>query len=142
MKRESRVSETVGPGNYSPERADLQVRSRAQTIDFSQSAGRDHSGSKYQDNSGLSPGDYDDRSYEWGKDSKGFTIGERREERLEETMGPGAYDIDRADKLTKTKQPDINMGSSPGRPARIGQTIIPVATNSQNSSQRYTFSQV
>ena len=32
-------------------------------------------------------------------------------------MGPGAYDPDRADSLTKSKMPNINMGGSPARPA-------------------------
>ena len=31
-------------------------------------------------------------------------------------MGPGAYDPDRADAQTKSKIPNINMGTSPSRP--------------------------
>ena len=31
-------------------------------------------------------------------------------------MGPGAYEPDRADGQTKSKTPNINMGSSPARP--------------------------
>ena len=30
-------------------------------------------------------------------------------------MGPGTYDLDRADGVTKIKMPNINMGSSPSR---------------------------
>ena len=32
-------------------------------------------------------------------------------------MGPGAYDPERAESLTKPKMPNINMGTSPSRPA-------------------------
>ena len=46
---------------------------------------------------------------------KGFKIAEKREHRTIETMGPGAYDPDKADGMTKPKMPNINMGSSPSR---------------------------
>ena len=32
-------------------------------------------------------------------------------------MGPGAYDPERADSMTKSKTPNIDMGNSPARPA-------------------------
>ena len=44
----------------------------------------------------VAPGQYDD-GREFGKDVKSFTIPEKRETRIPETMGPGAYDPDRAD---------------------------------------------
>ncbi len=47
---------------------------------------------------------------------KSFTIGEKRAERVTETMGPGSYSPERADMITKTKMANINMGSSPSRP--------------------------
>ena len=48
-------------------------------------------------------------------------------------MGPGAYDVDRATNLTKTKTASVNMGSSPGRPAQVGQTDVPVARGTFNN---------
>ncbi len=51
--------------------------------------------------SNTSPGQYDDRNYQFGSNSKGFTIGEKRETRIESTVGPGSYDFDRATNLTK-----------------------------------------
>ena len=36
-------------------------------------------------------------------------------------MGPGAYDPERADSLTKSKTPNINMGGSPARPSSFAQ---------------------
>ena len=50
----------------------------------------------------VAPGDYDDHTYEIGHESKGFTIGEKRYEKVVETKGPGAYDIEKADHLTMT----------------------------------------
>ena len=32
-------------------------------------------------------------------------------------MGPGSYSPERADGITKSKMPNINMGGSPARPA-------------------------
>ena len=49
---------------------------------------------------------------------KSFRIGEKRTEILTESMGPGAYDHERADAVTKTKIVNINMGASPARPAK------------------------
>ena len=43
----------------------------------------------------VAPGQYDDRSYQIGSDSKGFTIGEKREFKVEESLGPGQYDIEK-----------------------------------------------
>lgn len=71
-----------------------------------------------QGDSNVGPGQYDDRNYDFGNKAKGFTIGEKRETRTVETMGPGSYDVDRAQTMTKTKTTStINMSSSPARPA-------------------------
>ena len=37
-------------------------------------------------------------------------------------MGPGAYDPDKADGMTKPKIPNINMGSTPSRPASFAKS--------------------
>ena len=34
-------------------------------------------------------------------------------------MGPGAYEPERADGQTKSKMPNINMGTSPSRPSTM-----------------------
>ena len=69
----------------------------------------------------VAPGDYDDHTYEMGHESKGFTIGEKRQEWIVETsMGPGAYDPSKADHLTMTTVKGIRMDSSPGRDATLG----------------------
>ena len=53
----------------------------------------------------VAPGQYDDGINFNSK--KTFTIGEKRYERVVETMGPGTYDPDRADGVTKPKMPNI-----------------------------------
>ena len=106
----------MGPGAYSPERADSLTKSKTATINMGSSAARGSFIKK--DDANVGPGQYDDRNYEIGSKSKGFIIGEKRQERVIETMGPGAYDADRADAYTKVKtSTTINMSSSPARPA-------------------------
>ena len=47
---------------------------------------------------------------------KGFKIGEKRDKPIPDSAGPGTYDPTRAEKLTKQKMPNIDMGQSPARP--------------------------
>ena len=54
--------------------------------------------------------------YKFGHDVNGFRIGEKREQGIPRTAGPGEYNHEMADNLTKTKTPNINLGSSPSRP--------------------------
>ncbi len=91
------------------------------TVNMSNSPGRSNTFARAND-SNTSPGQYEDRSYKFGSNSKGFTIGEKRETRIESTAGPGSYDVDRATNLTKHKTGSFNMASSPSLPDRIGQT--------------------
>ena len=62
----------------------------------------------------VGPGQYEEIN-EFGTEVKSFRIGERREEKVVETLGPGAYSPDRADAITRVKTQNINMGSSPSR---------------------------
>lgn len=66
----------------------------------------------------MAPGQY---NYEtkFGEDTKSFRIGEKREVHAEVTQGPGSYDPTKAEALTKSKIPNINMGSSPARPKSL-----------------------
>ena len=52
----------------------------------------------------------------FGDDAKTFTIQEKRDQRIPQTVGPGEYSPDRADGLTHKKTPNINMGTTPSRP--------------------------
>lgn len=71
----------------------------------------------------VAPGHYDDgKTATFGFDVKGFTIGEKREQRLEQTAGPGEYNMEQADKLTKTRSPNISLGTSSSRNGPFGQS--------------------
>ena len=63
----------------------------------------------------VAPGQYNHEK-SFGQDVKTHKIRERRPERVQESMGPGAYDPDRADGQIKPKMKNINLGSSPVRP--------------------------
>ena len=68
----------------------------------------------------MAPGQYDDGK-RWNDNVKSFKIGEKRAEKPREGMGPGTYSPERADGVTKSKMPNINMGSSPARPQSFAQ---------------------
>ena len=71
----------------------------------------------------VAPGQYDD-GIRFNSNVKSFTIGEKRADRIETTVGPGQYDLERADVLTKTKIANVNMGSSPARAVRKNDTDV------------------
>ena len=64
----------------------------------------------------VAPGQYDD-GMRFNSNVKSFKIGEKRPEKPSEGMGPGAYEIEIAENLTKTRTVNINMGGSPARPS-------------------------
>ena len=104
----------MGPGAYSPERADGITKNKIPNINMGTSPSRPESFAKSGDVN-VAPGQYDD-GVRWNSNVKSFRIGEKRPEKASEGMGPGAYDPDRADGQTKSKIPNINMGTSPSRP--------------------------
>ena len=63
----------------------------------------------------VAPGQYDD-GIRFNSNVKSFVIGEKRTEKIRESMGPGAYSPERADAMTKTKTHNIDLGKSPARP--------------------------
>ena len=56
----------------------------------------------------LGPGQYEDRR-QFGEDVKSFKIGERRTEKVVESLGPGAYSPERADSITRTKTVNVQI---------------------------------
>ena len=103
----------MGPGAYSPERADAITKTKIKNVNIGQSAARAVSKTDVD----VAPGQYDD-GVRWNSNVKSFKIGEKRSEKMTESMGPGAYSPERADAVTKTKIVNINMGASPARPAK------------------------
>ena len=85
----------MGPGHYDAERADTLTKSKTATVNMGSSPAR---GSFIKrDDANVGPGQYDDRNYEFGNKAKGFIIGEKRAERVVESMGPGSYSPERAE---------------------------------------------
>ena len=104
----------MGPGAYDPDKADGMTKPKMPNINMGSTPARPASFAKSGDVD-VAPGQYDD-GITFNSGVKGFKIAEKREQRTIETMGPGAYDPDRADGQTKPKMPNINLGSSPSRP--------------------------
>ena len=113
-KRETKVIETMGPGAYDVEKTDVITKTRIVNINMGSSPSRPRSFGKGGDVN-VAPGQYDDGKT-FGSDTKSFTIGEKREARIVETMGPGSYNPERAEKITRTKVMTVNLSSSPERP--------------------------
>ena len=113
-KREPRIIETMGPGAYDPEGADGHTKPKMPNVNMGSSPSRPASFAKKTDVN-VAPGQYDD-GVRFNTGVKGFKIAEKREPRTIETMGPGAYDPDAADNLTKPKMPNVTMGNTPSRP--------------------------
>ena len=63
----------------------------------------------------VAPGQYNSEK-RFGEDTKTFRIGEKREVRIEKTAGPGSYSPELAERQTKQKTPNIDLGRSPARP--------------------------
>lgn len=53
-------------------------------------------------------------------------------------MGPGEYEPERADQLTKPKAANVDMGSSPSRPERVGQAQVPSSILPYKTAQNKT----
>ena len=113
-KREERAVEGMGPGAYDPDRADRHTKPKIANIDLGSSPSRPASFAKGGDVD-VAPGQYDD-GMRFNTGVKGFKIGEIRPSHPVDSMGPGAYDPDRADSMTKPKVPNVDFGSrSPSR---------------------------
>ncbi len=117
-----KIEMTAGPGHYDAERSLSVTKERVRSQAFSKTMARPKT--LAIENNDAAPGQYDDGK-RFNSDVKSFRIGEKREEKIVKTMGPGAYDHERADSLTKSKMPNINMGGSPARP--IKRTDVDVA---------------
>ena len=85
----------------------------------------------------VSPGQYDD-GIRFNSNTKSFRIGEKHEERIERTAGPGEYRPERADGITKQKIPNVNLGTSPARPGMaIKDKDFEVAPGQYNHEQAF-----
>lgn len=64
----------------------------------------------------TAPGQYDVKGMSFGDNAKSFTIGVKRESRVEQSPGPGSYEPERSDSATKYRNPRaVNFDKVTGR---------------------------
>ena len=114
-KREERIESKPGPGQYNHELADTLTKSKSPNINLGSSPSRPGTFAVSGHEHAASPGQYDD-GIRFNTGVKGFKIGEKREVPIASSAGPGTCNPEIADTLTKTRTPNINLGSSPSRP--------------------------
>jgi hypothetical protein len=86
------------------------TKSKTTFVIFSKETSRPQSFANPSQIEGVSPGQYDDGK-DFLSDVKGFKIGEKRPQKLDDSVGPGRYNPDKADAYTKPQAPQINIGS-------------------------------
>ena len=114
-KREQPIPKTAGPGSYNPEQAEALTKTRAHNIDLGKSPSRPNTFAVAGHEHAAAPGQYDD-GVRFNSGVKSFTIGEKREQPIPKTAGPGEYQVDKALNQTHTRNPAPDMSSSPPRP--------------------------
>ena len=112
---EKPIEKTVGPGAYNPSKADDLTRSKSPTTKMSKASSRPKSfANPSQEN--IGPGAYSDGK-KFGEGIKTFKIGQKREEKIGGGVGPGQYNPDKAEAVTKPNAPKITFANrSPNRP--------------------------
>ena len=101
--------------NYDHEKADAVTKHKMPNITMGSSPSRPKSLARGGDVD-VAPGQYDDGK-RWNSNVKPMTIGEKRTEKR--TVDNRDYDYEKADAVTKSKMPNITMGSSPSRPKSL-----------------------
>ena len=71
----------------------------------------------------MGPGTYEDH-YHFGDESKGFSIGIKREEKIAVGPGPGCYSPERGDKLIRTKAQESSFVNQTGRKDIVGDVKV------------------
>ena len=92
----------MGPGAYDHTRSDALTRQKSPNVNMGSSPARPSSFAKTGSGADVAPGQYEDGIRIYNNNTKSFTIGEKRIEKVRETnVGPGAYSPERADAMTK-----------------------------------------
>jgi hypothetical protein len=101
--------------DYSPERGEGLTKAKIPQVDMGKSPSRPVNFAKPGYETSGGPGQYDPApQYDFGKEVKSFTIGEKKFEKVE--YDNRDYSPDRCEQLTKPKIPQVDMGKSPSRP--------------------------
>lgn len=109
----------IGPGYYNTSKAVNLVKPKAQAAKISPVKDRP---SKQRDN-GEQELQYSFKVF--GDDAKSFTIGAKRLERVERSPGPGDYNHERSDSVTKTRAPAVDFTKNPDRDSPSNDKHLP-----------------
>ena len=86
-KKYEPILKTLGPGEYSPEKADPLVKSKIKSVLISKSKSRQNSRTP---SPRLGPGHYNVNSNDFGQNCKNMTIGQKRDDKIYlASPGPG-----------------------------------------------------
>ena len=84
------------------------------------------------------PGSYDLKGMSFGENAKGFTIGVKREKDIEHSPGPGDYEKNRSDSVTKSCNPNqADFSKTTGR----GDSVSPARESSGDFGPQERFYQ-
>ncbi|CDW79521.1 UNKNOWN [Stylonychia lemnae] len=101
-----------GPGQYDPN--DYFSKERVPTATIKPGGGREKN-QMFQTSNNVGPGQYDDKSKDFGKDVKSFKFQSKPEQKIDDKPGPGQYDPNpnnvkdslRSVKLSKSQRPEM-----------------------------------
>lgn len=97
IRKEEKSNGIVGPGHYSPERANKQIFAHYREVDFGAMQRRVFT----EQEMAIGPGSYN-ADPKFGDDARDMTIGlARRQDPNNQVPGPGFYNPERADDLVK-----------------------------------------
>ena len=105
---------TAGPGQYDADRADTITKPKMANINMGTSPSRPKNLTKSGEFD-VAPGQYDD-GVRFNSNVKSFKIGEKRQEKVEMTAGPGQYDAERASSVTKSRTRAAIITNEKARP--------------------------
>lgn len=102
------ISQTPAPGQYNVSAADNQTKFKTKAAVIPQKTSNVRASYRLDDRK-PSPGEYN-VAKPFGSDAKGFTIGTKKEKTIEVSPGPGDYNKDRSESLTKHRSRDVSFG--------------------------------
>ena len=94
------------------------TKSKTVVVVFSKEPSRPQSFANQSQIEGASPGQYDGGK-DFLSDVKGFTIGEKRPQKPDNSLGPAHYSPERAESITKSRTPTALFSKQASRPQSL-----------------------
>ena len=110
IKRIKKLETSLGPGEYSPERAISITKPKSKAVNFEHPVAR----KPLESSPDLGPGTYNDH-IKFGYSPKKMTIGQKREEKTPDKIGPAYYSPNKGYSLTKSKSAAYVFHKNTGR---------------------------